>query len=207
MYQLYGHQNSGAAAIEAALELCEIPYRFIDVESSPESAAALEKLNPLKQIPTLQLPDGSILTESAAILIHLGLVFPKSDLLPKEPAERDQAIRGLAFIVSNCYAAIGVIDYPERWLAEADQAAMDNLMAGARTRLHWCWEVFADQFSGELYLGDETPGALDVLAAVVTRWAGSREHLRNARPGFFAWLERIDRHPTLAPVFARHWPI
>jgi GST-like protein len=42
MYQLYGHQNSGAAAVEAALELCEIPYRFIDVEASPEAALALE---------------------------------------------------------------------------------------------------------------------------------------------------------------------
>ena len=206
MYQLYGHKNSGAAAIEAALELCEIPYRFIDVEATPEAAKALEKLNPLKQIPTLQLPDGSILTESAAILIHLGLTFPSSDLLPANVAERDQVIRGLAYIVSNGYAAIGIIDYPERWLVEADETSRQNLMAGARRRLHWSWEVFADQFSGELYLGDETPGALDVLAAVVTRWAGSREHLRSARPGFYAWLERIDRHPTLAPVFARHWP-
>ncbi|QVW21560.1 glutathione S-transferase [Pseudomonas hormoni] len=206
MYQLYGHQNSGAAAIEAALELCEIPYRFIDVEVSTEAAHALEKLNPLKQIPTLQLPDGSILTESAAILIHLGLTFPKSKLLPDNAAERDQAIRGLVYIVSNCYAAIGIIDYPERWLQVADKPSRDNLMAGARERLHWSWEVFADQFSGELYLGDEPPGALDVLAAVITRWAGSREYLRGARPGFFAWLERIDRHPTLAPVFARHWP-
>jgi GST-like protein len=205
MYQLYGHKNSGAAAIEAALELCEIPYRFIDVESSPEAAKALEKLNPLKQIPTLQKPDGGILTESAAILIHLGLTFPESDLLPENVAERDQVIRGMVYIVCNCYAAIGIIDYPERWLAEADQSSSQNLMAGARQRLHRSWEVFADQFSGDLYLGDETPGALDVLAAVVTRWAGSREHLRNARPGFFAWLERIDRHPTLAPVFARHW--
>lgn len=206
MYQLYGHRNSGAAAIEAALELCEIPYRFIDVESTPEAASALEKLNPLKQIPTLQLPDGSILTESAAILIHLALTFPSSKLLPDDAAERDQAIRGLAYIVSNCYAAIGVIDYPERWLAVADKSSRDNLVAGARERLHWSWEVFADQFSGELYLGEETPGALDLMAAVVSRWAGSREHLRGARPGFFAWLERIDRHPTLAPVFARHWP-
>lgn len=206
MYQLYGHRNSGAAAVEAALELCEIPYRFIDVEATPEAAKALEKLNPLKQIPTLQLPDGSILTESAAILIHLGLTFPSSDLLPGNVAERDQVIRGLAYIVSNCYAAIGIIDYPERWLADADEASRQNLIAGARQRLHWSWEVFADQFSGELYLGDETPGALDVLAAVITRWAGSREHLRSARPGFYAWLERIDRHPTLAPVFARHWP-
>ncbi|WP_338582001.1 glutathione S-transferase N-terminal domain-containing protein [Pseudomonas sp. MAG733B] len=206
MYQLYGHKNSGAAAIEAALELCEIPYRFIDVESSPEAAQALEKLNPLKQIPTLQLPDGGILTESAAILIHLGMMFPRSKLLPYEAAERDQVIRGMVYIVSNCYAAIGIIDYPERWLVRADEASRENLMAGARQRLHWSWEVFADQFSAELYLEDEKPGALDVLAAVITRWAGSREHLRTTRPGFFAWLERIDRHPTLAPVFARHWP-
>ncbi|WP_095059139.1 MULTISPECIES: glutathione S-transferase [unclassified Pseudomonas] len=206
MYQLYGHQNSGAAAIEAALELCEIPYRFIDVEVSPEAAHALEKLNPLKQIPTLQRPDGGVLTESAAILIHLGLTFPSSGLLPEDPAERDQAIRGMTYIVTNCYAAIGIIDYPERWLAVADESSRQNLMAGARQRLHWSWEVFADQFSGDLYLGSETPRALDVLAAVISRWAGSREHLRNARPGFFAWLERIDRHPVLAPVFERHWP-
>ncbi|MEO6677707.1 MAG: glutathione S-transferase family protein, partial [Pseudomonas sp.] len=158
MYQLYGHPNSGAAAIEAALELCAIPYRFIDVAATAEAAHALEKLNPLKQIPALELPDGSVLTESAAILIHLGLTFPSSGLLPDDPVERDQAIRGLVYIVSNCYAAIGIIDYPERWLITADEAARENLMAGARQRLHWSWEVFADEFSGELYLGEETPG-------------------------------------------------
>ena len=207
MYQLYGHRNSGAAAIEAALELCQIAYRFIDIEASTEAAEDLAKLNPLKQIPALQLPDGSVLTESAAILIHLGLTFPKSGLLPAKADERDQAIRGLVYIVSNCYAAIGVVDYPERWLVMPDEASQQNLIAGARQRLHWSWEVFADQFSAELYLDDETPGALDVLAAVVTRWAGSREHLRQTRPGFYAWLQRIDRHPVLAPVFARHWPV
>lgn len=206
MYQLYGYQNSGAAAIEAALVLCRVAFRFIDVETSAEAARDLHTLNPLKQIPTLQLPDGSILTESAAILIHLGLTFPESKLLPDNPADRDQAIRGLVFIVSNCYTAIGAIDFPERWLADADEASRQNLMVGSRARLHWHWEVFADQFSAELYLDDETPGAPDVLAAVISRWAGSREHLRRTRPGFSAWLDRIDRHPTLAPVFARHWP-
>ncbi|WP_085694810.1 MULTISPECIES: glutathione S-transferase N-terminal domain-containing protein [unclassified Pseudomonas] len=206
MYQLYGHRNSGAAAIEAALELCQIAYRFIDVEASSEAAQELARLNPLKQIPTLQLPDGRIITESAAILVHLGLSFPESGLLPADAADRDQAIRGMVYIVSNCYAAIGVIDYPERWLVMPDEASRQNLMAGARERLHWMWEVFADLFSAELYLDDEKPGALDLLAAVVTRWAGSREHLRQTRPGFHAWLARIDRHPVLAPVFARHWP-
>jgi GST-like protein len=88
-----------------------------------------------------------------------------------------------------------------------DEASRQNLVAGARERLHWSWEVFADQFSAELYLDDETPGALDVLAAVVTRVGRAAVSiLRQTRPGFSAWLQRIDRHPVLAPVFARHWP-
>ena len=102
MYQLYGHRNSGAAAIEAALELCQIAYRFIDIEASSEAAEALARLNPLKQVPTLQLPDGSAITESVAILIHLGLSFPKSGLLPTTAADREQAINGMVYITNNC---------------------------------------------------------------------------------------------------------
>lgn len=71
MYTLVGFKGSGSAAVEVALESCGAAYRIVDAASwEPASdIAALEKLNPLKQIPTLQLPDGSILTESAAILI------------------------------------------------------------------------------------------------------------------------------------------
>jgi GST-like protein len=55
----------------------------------------LSRVNPLVQIPALVLPDGSVLTESAAILIHLGLTHPESGLLPADPAARAQVIRGL----------------------------------------------------------------------------------------------------------------
>src|SRR6266496_2855306 len=79
----------------------------------------LKRVNPLAQIPTLVLEDGTVMTESAAILIWLGLRHPKSGLLPAEPA---QAIRGLVFIAANCYAAIGIIDYPERFCADCDKA-------------------------------------------------------------------------------------
>jgi len=84
MYTLVGFQGSGSAAVEIALELCGAPYRIVSAASWEPSSAImeLEKLNPLKQIPTLQLPDGSVLTESAAILIHLGLAFPATNLLP-----------------------------------------------------------------------------------------------------------------------------
>ena len=209
MIVLYGSQGSGSAAIEAALGLCEVPLRIVSAASwdAASALAELEGVNPLRQIPALVLPDGTVLTESAAILIHLGLAHPDSGLLPSEAAARDQAIRGLVFIAANCYAAIGVIDYPERWCAGATKHMKERIRRGARERLHRHWEVFADTFPAPgAFLGGAMPGALDLLAAVVSKWSGARAHVRTARPGFSALLGRIDAHPRVAPVFARHWP-
>jgi len=44
-----------------------------------------------------------------------------------------------------------------------------------------------------------------MLAAVVSKWSGTRAHLAQARPVFLATLERIESHPQIAPVFARHF--
>ncbi len=146
------------------------------------------------------------MSESAAILIELGLRHPDSGLLPTEPAARAQALRGLVYLVANCYAAIGVIDYPERWTSSADEAERQRVRAGTRARLHELWDRFADSFPPRPYLGGERIGALDLLAGVVSRWSGARAHLREHRPQWAAVLERIDAHPAVAEVFARHWP-
>ena len=210
MYTLYGKKGSGSAAAEAALTMANAPFRLVETASwEPNDAfAELLKLNPLGQIPTLVLPDGSALSESAAILLHLGSVHPDSGFLPHEASARAQAVRGMVFIAANCYAAISVIDFPERWCADADtdDAVKERIRAGTRTRLHRHWEIFADQFPARPWLGGTELGALDVLAAVVSKWSGARKHLEQARPAFFATLQRIEAHAKVAPVFARHWP-
>jgi GST-like protein len=208
MLTLFGTRGSGSAAVELALLHCGLPYRVLRASSWEADSARAELLraNPLGQIPTLQLEDGSVLSESAAILIHLGLAHPESGLLPADAAARAQAIRGLVFIAANCYAAIGVIDYPERWCLDADDATRERIRGGARARLHELWDVFADQFGTQPFLGGAAPGALDYLAAVVSRWSGARAHLKQSRPAFAATLERVQAHPVAAPVFAAHWP-
>jgi len=207
-YTLYGFDGSGSAAVEIALARLGIPYRRVSAASWDDGPglAELAALNPLKQIPTLQLPGGEVLTESAAILIHLGLLHPESGLLPAEPLRRAQAIRGLVYIAANCYSAISVIDYPERYTTDTGEAARKAVRAGARARLHHHWSLFADQFAAYPFLSGDTPGALDYLAAVVSKWSGTRAHLRELRPEFHATLERIERDPQVAAVFARHWP-
>ncbi|MEO5686033.1 MAG: glutathione S-transferase family protein [Burkholderiaceae bacterium] len=210
MYTLFGFKNSGSASVECALELTGAPYRIVEA-ASWENNAKLEELarvNPLKQIPTLLLPDGTVLTETAAILMHLGFAFPDSGLLSDNPTTRDLALRGLVYIAANCYSCITVIDYPERFTTMTDDASRAAVRAGAMDRLHRHWDIFADLYpvaDGRFIAGDQ-PGALDLMAAVVSKWSGTRQHLKTSRPAFSALLERIESHPAVARVWGRHWP-
>jgi GST-like protein len=207
MYTLYGYKGSGSAAIECALEATGTPYQIVSAASWDTASAldALTRVNPLNQVPTLVTPEGTVIAESAAILIHLGLQFPEAALLPRSPTCRATAIRGLVFIAANCYSAISVIDFPERWLAEPTEEAKENLKAGSKTRLHANWEIFADSLAPGRYLCDDKPGALDLLAAVVSRWSGAREHLARTRPALVEALRRIDNDERFRAVFLRHW--
>jgi GST-like protein len=210
MYTLYGKAGSGSAAIEAALVVARAPFRIVETASWAKKNAYAEPLavNPLGQIPTLVLDDGSALSESAAILIHLGSVHEDSKLLPEKMSERAQAVRGLVFIAANCYAAISIIDFPERWCenADGDEKLQERIRVATRARLHRYWEMFADVFPARPYLSGQDLGALDLLAAVVSKWSGSRQHLERHRPAFFDTLMRIEGHSDVAPVFARNWP-
>ena len=103
-YVLYGSRNSGSAAVEAALELAKAPYRIVDAATwrkKDDSAtfAQLQSANLLNQIATLVCPDGTVLTESAAVLIHLALPHRRARLGPGDDARRAQALRAAGVVV------------------------------------------------------------------------------------------------------------
>lgn len=208
MHTLYGYTGSGSAIVEAAMLVSGLPFRTVDAASWDDKSAMdeLRRVNPLGQIPTLVLPDGTVLSESAAILIHLGLAHPAGGLLPAEASARALAIRGLVYIAANCYSAIGIIDFPERYCDEPDEALRTRIVERTKRRLHEVWDVFADSFASGGVMGGPRPSALDLMACVVSKWSGARAHLREHRPEFHEMLLRVEKHPSVAAVFERHWP-
>ena len=208
MLTLYGTKGSGSAAAEAALGVARLDYRMVDAASWKPSPGfdELKRVNPLAQIPTLVLEDGSVLSESAAILLHLGLAHPGSGLIASDASQRAQQIRGLVYVAANCYAGIGILDYPERWYPDPDDAVKKAMQSRGRARLHELWELFADQFPATPWLSGERLGALDILAATVSMWSGARKVLAASRPEFSKLLARIEADPRVAAVWARHWP-
>lgn len=204
MLTLYGAPGSGAAAVECALRHLGLPFRTVRAatwEPGP-SLDELRRINPMGQVPTLVLEDGTVLTESAAILIHLGLAHASSGLLPMAPSARAKALQGLVFIAANCYPCISLIDYPERFTTATGKASLEKVRQGARSRLHQHWEAFADMFPPQPTLSGAAPGALDYLAVVVSRWSGARAHLAAQRPALAAHLEQVQALPHVAAALA-----
>lgn len=203
---LFGSPGSGSAAIEMALRAARVEYELIRAATwEPKSSLKrLRRVNPLGQIPTLVLLDGTVLTESAAILIALGLQYPQAELLPTAEGDSALAMRGLVFIAANCYAAISVSDYPARWTTSKSSQAREQVRLAARKQLHRSWEIFADAFGPQLQQSAGQPGALAFLAVVVSQWSGARAYLREFRPAFYEHLLRLEGHPRLARVLREH---
>ena len=80
------------------------------------------------------------------------------------------------------------------------------MQARGKARMHELWQVFADQFPATPWLSGDRLGALDILAAVVSKWSGARKALAESRPAFSALLARIEADPRIAAVWARHFP-
>ncbi len=119
---------------------------------------------------------------------------------------RAQAIRGLVFIAANCYSAVSVIDYPERWTTAVSKPAQARVRDAARQQLWRNWEIFADTFADDAVLAAAKPGALAFLATVVSGWDGARKHLASTRPPFLQTLLQLENHPRIAPVLREHRP-
>lgn len=98
LYQ--GWQSSASWRVRWALALkrVEVEAVYLDVAGG-EHLTALAPVNPMRQVPTLELDDGRILTESSAIIEWLDETIPEPPLLPADPLGRARA-RQLAQLVN-----------------------------------------------------------------------------------------------------------
>jgi glutathione S-transferase len=80
-FRLYGRKGSGSLAVQIVLEK---PAPRTSCPGSVDAAGrgSLRRVNPAGKVPALVLPDGTAVSESAAILIHLSTAFPAARLAP-----------------------------------------------------------------------------------------------------------------------------
>jgi GST-like protein len=206
-YTLYGRTGWGSTIVEAQLVWYGLPYAFEAVEDLFKSADArtrLAKVNPLAQVPTLVMPDGSIMSESAAITLLLADITGKDSLVPPPQAkERAKFLRWLVFLVANIYPTFTYADDPARFVSVA--AARDPFRAAVDAYALRLWQQVEGEAGSPWFLGERF-SALDIYIGIMTRWRPRRGWFETQTPRLFAIARRCDHVAELGEVWKRNWP-
>jgi GST-like protein len=206
-YTLWGRQGWGSTIVEAQLELYGLKYRYEPVEDlfrTPGAREKLEKVNPLAQVPTLVMPDGSIMSESAAITLLLADVTGSESLVPGPGApERAKFLRWLVFLVANIYPTFTYADDPARFVSV--NAARDPFRAATDAYAQRLWRQVEREAGTPWFLGERF-SALDIYVDIMTRWRPKRGWFEIETPRLFAIARRADALPELADVWKRNFP-
>ncbi|HEY0625703.1 MAG TPA: glutathione S-transferase [Allosphingosinicella sp.] len=204
-WQLYGARGWGSTLAEGALAWTGTAYEFVDVKGFDKPGAARDRLiavNPLARVPTLLTPEGLVLTESAAVILHLAERCPDSWLAPQAgDPQRPLFLNRLIWLVSALYPTFTYADYPERWAPDAPKQLVQNVAAFRKT----LWLQFeAEIGEGPFVMGD-TPSALDLYVTVMSHWRPTRSWLEEHCPKLHAIALGAEKLSALAPVMARNF--
>jgi GST-like protein len=206
-YRLYGRAGWGSTIVEAQLVWYGLPFAFEpvgDLFKSPDARTRLEKVNPLAQVPTLVMPDGCVMSESAAITLLLADITGQDTLVPKPGApERAKFLRWLVFLVANIYPTFTYADDPARFVSV--NAARDPFRAATDAYAQRLWRQVNGEAGAPYFLGERF-SALDIYIAVMTRWRPKRGWFEIEAPRLFAIARHADQIPELRPVWTRNWP-
>lgn len=202
---LYGNPGWGSAIVEAQLQWYGLPFRVEAVGDlrTPEAQARLAPLNPVVQVPTLVLPSGEVMTESAAITLLLADTCGRDDLVPGPGApERAAFLRWLVYLVASVYPTFTFADEPTRFVPAEVAGEYRARVDAYALRL---WRV-VEAVAGAPWLLGARMSALDLYIAVMTQWRPRRAWFEREAPRLAAIAARADALATLRPVWARNFP-
>ena len=190
--KLYAMQGACSLATHIALIWAGAPYELVMLSHAEAGGEAFRKVNPKGAVPALALDDGSVLTESLAVLQHIARTSPAARL-GADPGDAPQQARMdelLADLVSDVHKAWAPVFVPGRYVTQqsyqddARQAAfgqldkqyarLDGMMLGNE------WALFGRRTVADAYL------------YVMCRWKDKSPSPISHYPALAAFKLRLD---------------
>lgn len=201
--------TSGTLAHQvAAVSGLPFDLRFISLRAGDHRKPDYLALNPKGEVPALQLPDGTVITEAPAIIQWFAEAAPDSGLLPRNPAQRIKGIEWLAWChwsmgrhFNPCFAPTRFVDGNE----EAATAVRAAALKRARAALEFAEAALTRQGSaqGGTLLGTPTPSAPDLFVVALGSFAGFLKLDISHLAALGALTRRVMDMPAVAAAMAR----
>ncbi len=205
MYKLYSRTGAGSAAVEALLSELAAPYELIDVPRNADKSIPdwFKKINPRGEVPALGLPDGSVMMESAAMMIYLADAFPDKGLAPAltSPA-RAHYLRWMIYLAAAPYQTDLRMYYPHRY--STDLAHADAIKAKAIVDLNTDFDILAEGLGQGPYLLGDSFSAADIYAAMLLCWSEDVNRLFARHANLKQLYNRVAARPKTKSVWVRN---
>jgi glutathione S-transferase len=205
MFKLYARPNAGSAAVEALLAECGAAFEIIDILRDPDGTVpqSFQQINPRGEVPTLRLPDNSIMTESAAMMIYLADLHPAAGLSPPVTSPlRARYLRWMLYFATGVYMADLRMYFPARHSTDADHA--DAIKAKAIEDVERDYDIFAEALGEGPFILGPSMSAVDIYAAMLLSWAPDVTQLFTRHGNIKRLYDRVAARPHIAKVWARN---
>lgn len=200
---LYGSQSTASLVVHWLLiELgIEHELRMLDFDRGEQKSPGYLAINPQGRVPTL-LVDGQVLTESAAIAMHLADLHPEAKLAPATGTpERAAYYRWMFFCAYTLMPAYRAWFYADEPAGEANVAVVKER---ARQQIEAAWQQVAGhlEHAGPYMLGAQV-SAVDFVVTMLMRWSRNMPRPTDRWPVLEAFARRMKDRPSFAEVYRR----
>jgi glutathione S-transferase len=205
MYKLYGSPGSGSASVEAALAEVGAKYSVavINTGDGKHLTDEYRAINPRQQVPALELPDGSVMTEGSAMLLHLADAFPDAGLAPAPGSSaRAQHDRWLIFMAVNIYEGELRKAYSLRY--SGDEAGAEAVQACADAYVKRQYEILEDAIGAGPYLFGSAMTMADIYLWMLASWM-EPAWLSAHSPKIASLAAAVRGRPAVAPIHEAHY--
>jgi glutathione S-transferase len=197
--------TSGTLAHQVAA-VSGVPFelRFISLRAGDHKKPDYLALNPKGEVPALQLPDGTVITELPAIIQFFAEAAPDSGLLPQGGTARIKAIEWLAWChwsmgrhFNPCFAALRFVDGDEQAATVVRAAALKRVRAALD------FGEAALVKGGGTLLCTPQPTAADLFLSTLASFAGFLKLDISHLAATNALMARVAAIPAVAAALAR----
>ncbi|MRU16296.1 glutathione S-transferase family protein [Roseovarius sp. A21] len=198
---LYSMPSSGNSyKVRLLLALLGRDYRHVSCEtqSAELERAKAEGQLPLGKLPALHLGDGTILSESNAILWYLGA---GSDWVPSDALTQAQML-GWMFFEQNRYEPVVAVRASLNTYPHLKDEATPEVMAKLLQEGHALLHLMEDHLQGRAWFAGASPSLADIALYAYTHTAGERGGFEmNRFPLINGWCARVAALPGYAGLF------
>lgn len=170
---LYGYRNGRTLRAVWALEEVGAPYEYLEVDVLHGQGREpwFLKINPAGKVPVLD-DSGTVITESAAICMHLAEKFPENRLLPSpRTSERSECYKWISFILTELDAPLWTIAKHRFGLPKERRVAA--VIDTASWEIGIALEILSSGLGDRPYLAGNSFTVADILAGHTLLWVKS----------------------------------